>query len=395
MPALLKCKQFPIQEIPRFKDVDEWLAWLDEVYIPGEPSRLGPGAMSNAPDRLDGFHTYNRCCRSTADKGRSKTNLASYSTDRRVFEYWVDGNWVEANKTMGLFASDPEVGKITCVNDAGYGNHPIPCSADHIGPISLGFAHRPSFQPLCTPCNSAKNNRMTILDIEKLIEAEKSGITVASWYAAPVWNQLKSRTTTNDDALKLSRVMRDNRHNAMTALGNLLDGGCFVFLCSFLNLDYASYTYELVNWSYSDGVLDAEFDSKESSLQYTKIQKARRLRVAFQALRDYKSKENRNGLLIEGSSIDLLMKQAIDSAQRFEYEYVELNEELADLFESDYEDSEMLKQVTTKLPCKDDYMDSENYKEALRCLNELMNTVGGSLAAMWDDLRYTRTNYDS
>lgn len=30
---------------------------------------LGPGAMSNFPDRYDGFHTYNRCCRKKEDKG--------------------------------------------------------------------------------------------------------------------------------------------------------------------------------------------------------------------------------------------------------------------------------------------------------------------------------------
>ncbi len=29
---------------------------------------LSPGAMSNFPDRYDGFHTYNRCCRATEDK---------------------------------------------------------------------------------------------------------------------------------------------------------------------------------------------------------------------------------------------------------------------------------------------------------------------------------------
>ena len=30
---------------------------------------LSPGVMSNAPDRSDGFHTYNACCRSEQDTG--------------------------------------------------------------------------------------------------------------------------------------------------------------------------------------------------------------------------------------------------------------------------------------------------------------------------------------
>ena len=162
----LKCKVVP--DIPFFDSTEDFIEWLNDFYIPSEPSLLSPGAMSNAPDRLDGFHTYNRCCRSTADKGRSKSNLASYSTDRRAFEYWVDGNWVEANMAMGLFRSDAEVQQIPCMNDDGQTYHPLPCAADHIGPISLGFSHRPVFQPLCTPCNSAKNNRMYYSDVQKL-----------------------------------------------------------------------------------------------------------------------------------------------------------------------------------------------------------------------------------
>lgn len=212
----LKCKAVP--SIPFFDSTEDFIEWLSDFYIPSEPSLLSPGAMSNAPDRLDGFHTYNRCCRSTADKGRSKSNLASYSTDRRAFEYWVDGNWVEANMAMGLFRSDAEVQQIPCMNDDGQTYHPLPCAADHIGPISLGFSHRPVFQPLCTPCNSAKNNRMYYSDVQKLIAAEQDEEDIASWYCAPVWNRLKNLVETPDDAVKLSRVLRDNRHNAMMLL---------------------------------------------------------------------------------------------------------------------------------------------------------------------------------
>lgn len=81
LPELLKCSQ--VKSIPTLPhDLSSWTDWINSEYIPKEPSMLGPGAMSNAPDRLDGFHTYDRCCRPTADKGRSKENLASYSTDR-------------------------------------------------------------------------------------------------------------------------------------------------------------------------------------------------------------------------------------------------------------------------------------------------------------------------
>ncbi len=63
---------------------------------------LSPGVMSNAPDRLDGFHTYNACCRSTHDTGRHATNLARYSTDRRAYESWAEGDWRGADRLMGI-----------------------------------------------------------------------------------------------------------------------------------------------------------------------------------------------------------------------------------------------------------------------------------------------------
>ena len=170
-------------------ELSAWTTWIEQSYISTEPSMLGPGAMANPPDRLDGFHTYNRCCRPSADKGRSKENLASYSTDRRAFENWSDGNWITANKLMGYINSNPEMKKEHCANSNSAGKHPRPCSADHIGPISLGFCHRPEFQLLCKPCNSAKNNRMYYSDVAHLIEVEESGTIVATWYANPIWQK--------------------------------------------------------------------------------------------------------------------------------------------------------------------------------------------------------------
>lgn len=141
---------FSVSAAPGSDELSEWLGWLEEVYIPSEPSLLSPGVMSNAPDRLDGFHSFNRCCRGKADTGRLKTNMTTYVTDRRVFEYWASGDWVAADRLMGLLRRD--FGAEECRH-----GHPGPCHADHIGPISLGFAHRPRFQMLCASCNSAKN----------------------------------------------------------------------------------------------------------------------------------------------------------------------------------------------------------------------------------------------
>lgn len=131
-----------------------------------------------------------------------------------------------------------------CANEENGGHHPRPCSADHIGPISLGFCHRPEFQFLCKPCNSAKNNRMYYTDVLHLIEVEKGGETVATWYADPIWQKCKGKVTDKESALRLSRVMRDNRNVAMMLLADFIDRNEFLFLFTLLNLEYADYDYD-------------------------------------------------------------------------------------------------------------------------------------------------------
>ena len=391
----LKCKAVP--DIPFFDSTEDFIEWLNDFYIPSEPSLLSPGAMSNAPDRLDGFHTYNRCCRSTADKGRSKSNLASYSTDRRAFEYWVDGNWVEANMAMGLFRSDAEVQQIPCMNDDGQTYHPLPCAADHIGPISLGFSHRPVFQPLCTPCNSAKNNRMYYSDVQKLIAAEQDEEDIASWYCAPVWNRLKNLVETPDDAVKLSRVLRDNRHNAMMLLERLMLDGHLVFLTTFLNLLYANYEYDISDWWMDDkSTVYVNFSVRPSTLEYSRIKKARRIRVAFQALSTYAQKENRNGLLVEFAGANALYAEIERAASAFEspHYYQDLNEALAEELSEDFSDAEALKNIADGLPCSDVFEGDRQYQAAKHAIDTYMDGVGKRLASMWDDPRYTRTDYD-
>lgn len=243
IPDLLQCSVVP--QVPVFNDFPTLLKWLKDQYVPAEPNILGPGAMSNAPDRLDGFHSFNRCCRKAQDKGRSQENLASYSSDRRAFENWSDGNWIEANRLMGWIVKTEYLRNSPCRNFNQSGTHTPPCSADHIGPISLGFAHRPVFQLLCKSCNSAKNNRMYLSDVVSLRADETNGEVVVSWYAKPVWDRLKGGVQTESDAAKLSRIMRDNRHTALSLLDELFQHKQYFLLLSLLNLGYAEYSYDL------------------------------------------------------------------------------------------------------------------------------------------------------
>ncbi len=181
---------------------------LELVCRKGNKKCLGPGAMSNFPDRYDGFHTYNRCCRATQDKGRSKENLKSYIKDRRAYEYWSDGNIHAANQFMGSGFFDG-------------------LSADHIGPISLGFVHDPRYlQPMTGGNNSAKRDRLQIIDIQSIIETEqRTDIYPISWYSKLIWEFIKTNYSVYPD--KVPTIYRDalkqNMANFMFILLNIID----------------------------------------------------------------------------------------------------------------------------------------------------------------------------
>lgn len=384
LPALLTCKQVP--NPPMLRTVEEWQMWIEGIYIVAEPSLLSPGAMSNAPDRLDGFHSFNRCCRATADKGRSKQNLALYSTDRRAFEHWVDGNWVAANMLMGLINSNPHLKVEYCLNGEDE-NHPRPCSADHIGPISLGFAHRPQFQLLCKPCNSAKNNRLYYSDVLNLRRAEANGEIVTSWYMDELWQRLNGNVMNTDTALRLYRILRDNRHNAMMTLAAYLGAGHFLFLYTLLNLNYADYNYEISGFNVDNHIVTAKFERTPSQLLYVNEQKARRVRVAFNSLVEYGEKENRNGFRVDLEQNRMLFCKSIEALEAAGVEYHEYNERLIRLL-GDEKPSEMdLREFVLEVP---NTIKNKNVEYAKQCVLQIMNNIAQHLAGKWDDLRYAR-----
>jgi Alw26I/Eco31I/Esp3I family type II restriction endonuclease len=162
-------------------------------------SKLSPGVMSNAPDRLDGFHCYNSLCgcRPQHDKGRSTENMKSYTRDRRAYELLSDGKCLVANCLMGKLNTVTSICFICGKSNL--------MTADHIGPISLGFIHDPvNFQACCKMCNSKKNNRITEEDLAKIKSIEQKDICIVSWWAKDAWenNKHKSITTLKDNLNK-------------------------------------------------------------------------------------------------------------------------------------------------------------------------------------------------
>lgn len=390
LPELLKCSQ--VKSIPTLPhDLSSWTDWINSEYIPKEPSMLGPGAMSNAPDRLDGFHTYDRCCRPTADKGRSKENLASYSTDRRAFENWSDGNWIQANKLMGYINSNSELKKQQCANHSTGSFHPRPCSADHIGPISLGFSHRPEFQLLCKPCNSAKNNRMYYSDVQHLISVEEGGSTVTTWYAAPIWQRCKQKVYDKESALKLSRIMRDNRNIAMMLLADFVKHDEFLFLLTLLNLNYADYDYEIdpATLNVNNQIVTVQFISKPSTLRYVNIQKIRKIRVAFSSLIDYANKENRNGFMYTNDEIEHLKQQAFSTLSSVNTFLSNKNKDLKSAISNKATTDTDLEIFLQNIDYTE-LLDVPQFKDVKNLLVKIMSIVADALSSKWDDSRYSR-----
>ena len=388
LPILLNCKEAP--DIPKLSTLSEWLEWIDKNYIPLEPSMLGPGSMSNAPDRLDGFH-YNRCCRKKTDKGRSDANLASYSKDRRAFENWSDGNWITANMLMGYIKSNPELRREPCANYGDTHEHPLPCDADHIGPISLGFCHRPEFQLLCSSCNSAKNNRLYFSDVKHLIAAESAGETVTTWYATPVWNLCKNKVTDAETALRLYRIMRDNRNIALILLSEFMTSGECLFLLSLLNLQYADYQYQIVPNSQriNNHIVTVNFTYEKSSLRYVVIQKRRKIRIAFEALSDYAAKDNRNGFVYSTSAIEQLKSDIFNILHSVPQKYKILNTKLRSIVLNSVISDNAIESFLNDVDYNE-LLSLDEYIMAKEKLNEIMSLVACELTNNWNSARYSR-----
>ena len=383
LPAMFRAKGLTVPE--SFPSIERCIEWLERDYIPAEPSLLSPGAMSNAPDRFDGFHSFNLCCRGSADTGRHQSNLARYVTDRRVFEYWADGDWIAADRLMGIVRA--EFRASACLN-----GHAGPCDADHIGPISLGFTHRPEFQMLCKSCNSAKNNRMTLSDVVHLRKLEAAGTEIVSWHSRALWNLRKGSVTNDEFALRLSKLMRDNRHTFMAVLQQCERAGHFAFLLFLLNLDFADFDVAFSGLSIVAHITNfAGMNKTKRTNEYATEQKARRCRIALRALRDYFEKANRSAYIVSTTVIERKTKQALDLLTAQPEAFRRLDAETARLLRRTSDDAleSGLRRLVKKLPSSW----PDEFFRAKDLLGEAMELVAADLARRWDDERYVRAEF--
>lgn len=244
----------------------------------GQSNMLGPGAMSNFPDRLDGFHTYNRCCRHKEDTGRHKENMKTYNKDRRAYEYWSDGNIHAANKFMTSKYFEGT-------------------TADHIGPLSLGFKHDPLLlQKMKKGDNSSKRDRLLLKDIERIIEIEKQnpGFSAMSWYAEDIWEYIKRTYKHDKKSVDIYRdMLKQNMINFMEVLFRI-KSKCGEkgkeFLIDYLlstKFEYFRYSY----WFDENGKILRM--SKRKITDATKKEVDRFIKIAFESTDEFHKKTNR------------------------------------------------------------------------------------------------------
>ena len=283
---------------------------LDYVY-PNKAGSKSPGAMSNVPDRLDGFHSYNRCCREKHDAGRHPENLSRYGEDRRVYENWADGDWKAASWLMQEFRK-----------------HGI--SPDHVGPLSLGFAHRPKFQPMTAAQNSAKNNRMSYADVKSLIKDEESGEQVVSDHSRFLWDKLKKRVKNDNDASKLSKLMRLNLFNILMTFQMVHEKGSDTFLTRyFLHPEHAFFSIEFLGFDPKDGSYERMIKKPGSKQQY-KNNEQRYIKKSLKALDKYKRPKNRNTKKLTSPKLEELhskLKLLLEKG-----DYIKARETMDDIF---------------------------------------------------------------
>lgn len=244
----------------------------------GDCKKLGPGSMSNFPDRFDSFHTYNRCCRSFEDKGRSKENLKTYGRDRRAYEFWSDGNIHAANLFMNS-------------------HYFIGTSADHIGPISLGFVHDSHYlQPMSSGNNSSKRDKLSLEDINTLIEIEnKTKITAISSFSQVLWNYIKNNYSTNTEKISIYRdLLKQNMANFMFILWTI-QKNCRKKGEKFLIKNFLEPKFDCFNYNYSFNARgEIIFKYLRHKTDSSKNEFNRYVRIAFDSVKDYNEKDNRN-----------------------------------------------------------------------------------------------------
>jgi hypothetical protein len=204
-----------------------------------------------------------------------------YTKDRRAYEYWSDGNLRAADQFMNsVFFADT--------------------SADHIGPVSLGFVHDSHFiQPMPGGDNSAKRDRLFPDDVKKIINIEqRTGISAISWFSGELWNFIKqvcNRGLHHHIPTICRNLLKQNMVNFMYILKTILDesrdNGQKFLVSELIEPKHKAYFYYDYDFDMYGNIVsksERRFTGRSSD------ELNRYIRIALDAVYEYAEKENRN-----------------------------------------------------------------------------------------------------
>jgi hypothetical protein len=207
----------------------------------------------------------------------------------------------------------------------------VQLTADHVGPISLGFRHSAVFNALCISCNSAKNNRMSLADVDQLLDLQSAGVEIVSDHARLLWNECAPLVESDAGALLLSRVMRINQEMYLRALSMVAGTQVPVALVPRLQLELAA--IRIVNIDFDVATLNVRgYEWEERQGTYARKRIERVLRVAFEALNG-RADQARNLHLVQSEAFDHACIEVATAARALAvpYSLLEMNEWLSQL----------------------------------------------------------------
>jgi hypothetical protein len=237
---------------------------------------------------------------------------------------------------------------------------------------------------------------MSFNDVQYLKAVETGGEEIMSWHSKALWNKCKGYVVDEETALRLSKLLRDNRHTVMNILKRLYEERHHTFLATYLELDYANYDVTFVNLRVEN--YKTRFDKlvrTHRGTLYASEQAARRCRVAFQSLVEYFQKQTRNTFIISTDEIEGQVALALNELDKSPATIFALDKRIGDLLEDindDHVDNEFRK-IVSSIPSK--ALEPENFIKAKSYLNEAMRLVAEELSHLWNDDRYVRATENS
>jgi len=177
-------------------------------------------------------------------------------------------------------------------------------TADHIGPISLGFAHRhDGFQPLCSSCQGGKRDRLFKRDVELLLKDESDGLGVVSWQAEGLWNALKHSVDADADGERFSKTLKRNQWAFLTLLHKIYSDRFGVHLLPMLNPKQFFFDVEFEGVKPGLYQCDSIRTIPGNKDQYAN-NAGRYIRISFDALDEYMSKQNRRIIPVQSQEME-------------------------------------------------------------------------------------------